>query len=114
MLHARKWLHTKSCPIKTIYDLFVYKAHKLCLCKYPGFTYGELVYITPWVAVQFGINCMSKVCNFTRQIHWSNLGLFHVLIRLQRYCYVYPGACGTTINQSDADFNFYTTEPCKK
>ena len=67
MLHARKWLHTKSCPIKTICD---YKAHKICLCKYPGFTYGELVYITPWLAVQFGINCMSKVCNFTRQIHW--------------------------------------------
>ena len=25
------------------------------------------VYVIPWLAVQFGINCTSKVCNFTRR-----------------------------------------------
>ena len=26
-----------------------------------------LVYVIAWFAVQFGINCTSKVCNFTRR-----------------------------------------------
>ena len=28
--------------------------------------------------------------------------------------YGHPGACGTTIDQSDVDFTFCTAEPCKK
>ena len=30
------------------------------------------VYVIPSLAVQFGINCMSKVCNFTRQSEITN------------------------------------------
>ena len=32
----------------------------------------KFVYVIPWLAVQFGVNCRSKVCNFMR---WSQVKL---------------------------------------
>ena len=52
--------------------------------------------------------------DFTEVTLLSALELVLLLPTVTSCCYVYPGTCGTIIDQSNADFTFPTAELYKK